>query len=401
MSTRMQNRALSEQESLKPAQGRDQVGRVGAMLGTREIRSLRLRSLLLTEGAAGGPVGVASHFLAMQAQDFPSSRWALGVRSGATQAQVEQAFNDRQIVRSWPLRGTLHAVPAADLTWLLRVKAMQRATSAKRWRERLGLSQDHIETVRIGVIETLAGDRRLGRDALIEAVAGRGIRIEKHWKYHLLWVLAQTGTIVFGPVAAGQQLIALTDEWLAHTRQSEPEDPLAELAARYVAAHGPATVADLAWWAGLGKREAAQALESAGDRVTKVEDEHGQPLWMSPEVADRKPASGTILLPAYDEHLLGYQDRDAMLNPAHNAAWCPGGNGVFRPTVVSDGKCVGVWKPAAQAQLRRLRPDHPVPITIEWFDGVKPPDPDSLAAAANQYARFHGRETARVKFEKS
>ena len=67
---------------------------------------------------------VVTHFAAVQGQDFLPAMWALGLRTaGATEASVEQAINDRQLVRTWPLRNTVHFVTAADVRWLLALSA--------------------------------------------------------------------------------------------------------------------------------------------------------------------------------------------------------------------------------------------------------------------------------------
>ena len=86
-----------------------------------EIARLRLQALgLVGDPVASDPVGVVAHHLAMQAQDFPASRWAVGSRlPESTEADVLAAYDARTIVRSWPMRGTVHAVAAEDLPWML------------------------------------------------------------------------------------------------------------------------------------------------------------------------------------------------------------------------------------------------------------------------------------------
>ncbi|MDR1295517.1 MAG: winged helix DNA-binding domain-containing protein, partial [Bifidobacteriaceae bacterium] len=310
-------------------------------------------------GRAGGarhppprsPAGVVRHFLAAQAQDFPASQWALGLRSGVGLADVERAYLDGQVVRSWPMRGTLHAVAADDVGWLQRLtSAKVLGASAERRRQHLGLDARHIERVRECAIGVLAGGRALARGTLFGEVAARGIEVSDPWKYRLIWFFAQTGTLVFGPVADGEPLLVLAEEWIAHPRNLDREEGLAELAARYVASHGPACLDDLSWWSGLGKREVREGLALAGDRVVRFDGDDGTTYWMSPELADAAgagpPSAGVALLPAFDEHLLGYRDRTAMLAPGHAASICPGGNGVFRPVVVVDGVCAGTWRAA-------------------------------------------------------
>ncbi|MDR1264046.1 MAG: winged helix DNA-binding domain-containing protein [Propionibacteriaceae bacterium] len=371
------------------------------MLGDRDLLRLRLRSALLDGGLAAGPAAVARRFLAMQAQDFPASCWALGLRSGAAVGAVERAYQDGLVVRSWPLRGTLHASPAEDVGWLQRLtSAKVLGASAERRRARLGLDLGQIERVREQVVALLAGGRALDREALLDEVAARGIELSGQWKYHLIWILAQTGTLLFGPVADGQPLLVLADEWVARPRDLGRDEGLAELAARYLDSHGPATVDDLAWWSGLGKREVREGLALAGDRVVQVEAADGGVYWMAATLADDTAAAAppprVDLLPAFDEHLLGYRDRGLTLDPAHAQLICPGGNGIFKPVVLVDGVCAGVWRPLARGGLKRLPQDKPVPVAVNWFDRAarRLADPALLAEAADRYARYLGRERA-------
>jgi Winged helix DNA-binding domain len=65
----------------------------------------------------------------------------------------------------------------------------------------------------------------------------------------------------------------------------------------------------------------------------------------TPERLDgcRKQARGVFLLPGFDEYMLGYADRSAALAAEFAERIVPGGNGMFRPTVVADGQVVGTW----------------------------------------------------------
>jgi hypothetical protein len=56
----------------------------------------------------------------MQAQDYLGALWAIGLRlPTATETDIERALAERTIVRTWPLRSTLHVVAAADVHWWL------------------------------------------------------------------------------------------------------------------------------------------------------------------------------------------------------------------------------------------------------------------------------------------
>ena len=79
---------------------------------------------------------MVAHLGAMQAQDFPGAKWALGLRiPGTTDADIEQAIADRKIVRTWPMRGTLHFVAPDDVRWMLQLmtpRIMARAAGRHR-----------------------------------------------------------------------------------------------------------------------------------------------------------------------------------------------------------------------------------------------------------------------------
>jgi hypothetical protein len=297
------------------------------------------------------------------------------------------------------MRGTIHLTPAQDVGWLRDLtSAKALGAPAERRRSNLGLTLGRVETVREAVIETLTGGAALPRDVLLEAVSARGVRIEDHWRYHLIWFLAQTGTLVLGPIQDGRPSLVLANEWIANPRRLERDEALAELAARYVNSHGPAQADDLAWWSGLGKRDVAKALNLAGDRVTQLNGEDGGTYWVSPALAGSQAISGVALLPAFDELLLGYRDRSLTLDRAQASAVCPGGNGVFKPVVVANGICVGTWRAPARGALKKLAIDQPVPVAVTWFNkessrlAARP----LVAAAANRYARYLGRRRAAV-----
>ncbi|MDR0431813.1 MAG: winged helix DNA-binding domain-containing protein [Bifidobacteriaceae bacterium] len=361
---------------------------------------LRLRIAALGLGAVrvGSPVEVGKRYLAMQGQDFFASLWALGVRSGGTLAQVEAAFNSGELIRSWPMRGTLHVVPAEDIGW------MQRLTSARllgtslrtRWR-RLGLDEPALEKAREVAVAALSEGKALTRDGLLACFGSAGLVLSPQHKYHHIWYLSQTGTLVFGPIRDGEHLLVLADEWITAPRDLDREEGLAEVAARYVASHGPATVEDLAWWCGLGKRAVAEGLALAGDRVVSVTGDSGQTYWVRPETLDQ-PNDGVLLLPAFDEHLLGYADRSLLLPSDHASVLCPGNNGMFKPAVVVNGVCVGTWKGVPRGTLRKLPADAPVPVAVTGFTathGKRLPQ-RLLQQAADNYAQFLGHPAAAI-----
>ncbi len=174
----------------------------------------------------------------------------------------------------------------------------------------------------------------------------------------MLWHLAQTGTLCLGPVRDGDQLVVLVDEWIRRPRRMERDEALGELALRYFRSHGPATVKDFIRWTGLTATDARAGLALARPELASI-DVDGVEHLLDPETRQRlgtcrNEARGVFLLPGFDEFVLGYADRSAVIAPEHADLLVPGGNGVFRPTVVCDGRIVGTWRHTGRGAKRSV-----------------------------------------------
>lgn len=157
------------------------------------------------------------------------------------------------------------------------------------------------------------------------------------------------------------------------------EQALAELARRYVTSHGPATLRDFVWWSGLTTADARAGLELAQAHVVQ-EKIDGQTYWQPAAAPAMDPPSlAAHLLPAFDEYLVGYQDRRAVLDPQLVKRINAGG-GMLNPTIVIDGQVVGTWK-------RTLKKDS-VTIVPTWFAPPSEPQIHALHLAAQRYAAF-------------
>lgn len=318
------------------------------MTTPRDLALLRL----VAQRVAGPPPADAAEAVRLltcvQGQDLPGALTSVALRTAErTRAGVEAALDAGQVVRSWPMRSTLHLVPAEDLHWLLELCGPRVLAGAARRRAVLGITEADTERARELVTAALTGGQRCGRTELLAAVADGGVAVTGQRGYHLLWYLAQTGTLCLGPMVGGEQAFVLLDEWVTRPRRLDRDAALAELALRYLRGHGPATVADLARWAGLTVRDVRAGVAAVRDRLVTVEVDGAEHL-MAPETADllaahRAEAAGLFLLPGFDEFVLGYADRSCAVPPEFADRIVPGGNGVFRPTVVHGGRVLGTW----------------------------------------------------------
>jgi hypothetical protein len=296
---------------------------------------------------------------ALQAQDHNGVPTSVALRTAAgTRQAVEAALNAGEIVKSWPMRGTLHLVAAEDLPWMLQLAAPRVVAGAAARRARLDLDTSTLEHARKLAVNALTAGHQLRRDDLLAAWNEGGLATAGQRGYHMLWHLAQTGTLCFGPMRDGEQLVVLVDEWIARPRRLEREEALGELVWRYFRSHGPATVKDFTRWTNLIAADVRAGLALARPRLTRL-DVEGVEYFMDPQTADlldtcRRRARGVFLLPGFDEFILGYADRGAVLPTEFADRIVPGGNGMFRPTVVSDGQVVGTWKHTGRGAKRTV-----------------------------------------------
>lgn len=311
-----------------------------------DIAHQRLVSQRIMGEKFKSPEEVVRWMGAMQAQDYLQALWAIGLRmQAATVADIEQAIADRRILRTWPMRGTLHFVPSEDAKWMLKLSVARMLAASKHRREQLELDEAIIERTRLLFHDALRGGQRLSRPELMQLLENAGISTGGQRGYHLLFYMALTGLICLGPLEGKQQTFVLLDEWVPQPRELSREDALAEMARRYFTSHGPASVQDFTRWAGLTVTDAKSGLEAVRSELI-AEKINGQQYWMANHTPDHqlRPATSIYLLPGFDEYLLGYKDRSAVLAAEHADKIVPGNNGIFLPTLVVTGTVVGTWK---------------------------------------------------------
>ncbi|MCW3839997.1 winged helix DNA-binding domain-containing protein [Micromonospora yasonensis] len=314
-----------------------------------EALALRVTSLLLRPHPVARPAGVADvveWFGAMQAQDVASGEWSLGVRlPGRTHADVRAALERREALRTWPMRGTVHLVPARDAHWMLAVTGVRTLAGAAARRAQLGLTEADADRAADVLGDALAGGGRLTRAECLATLGAAGLDTSGQRGYHLLWYASQRGVTCIAPHVGKEQTFALLDEWVPDPHRPDRDEALGLLALRYVRSHGPVTAHDLARWTGLTVTDARRGIAAAGDALAPVEVD-GTAALVDAALLDapREPVDDLHTLPGFDEYLLGFKDRTLMLDPAHANAVVPGNNGVFQSTVVRGGRVVGTWK---------------------------------------------------------
>jgi len=350
------------------------------------VPAIALRRLVSQRIVAGArceqPAEVVRRLGALQAQDYNQSLWAIGSRlRHATAAGVERAIEQREIVRTWLMRGTIHFAPPEDVRWLLGLVVPRLEAAEARRCEQLGLTEAHFARCADLLSAELSGDRRLTRPAVMRLFEQEGIETSGQRGYHILVRLAKRALICLGPLEGRQQTFVLLDEWapLSSSLRLAREEALALLASRFALGRGPVTDQDFARWAGIPLSDARQGLRDAAGLGVRAFG--GVEHWLAAEQADgAAPAAGrgrTYLLAGFDEYFLGYKDRDAVIDPGDADKIAPGSNGIFRPLIVSGGQIAGTWERA----LRRRE----LTVTLHPFATA---DRGLVEAARPEAARY-------------
>lgn len=343
-----------------------------------EIPHQRLDNQQIARQRFTTPGEVVAWLGALQGQDYAGAKWSVGLRlPGATEADIQQAIADKAVLRSWVMRGTLHLVSAADIRWMVALVAPRLIAGNARRYEQLELDAATLARANALLAAALDGGGRLTRKDLLAMLEANGISTQGQRGYHMLGHASLNGLIC-----------QTTSERNNATFITMPDSPLrprdeaaAELARRYFTSRAPAALKDFLWWSGLTAAEGRAALDAI--RSALVEEKIGGQGYWRPASSDMvSSAPSAYLLPGFDEYLLGYQERGAVLPPQHAQKVCPGGNGVFYPTIVLDGQMVGTWKYMVKKGVAVITPTP--------FETFTPAQREAIAAAAQPFGRYLG-----------
>jgi hypothetical protein len=313
---------------------------------------------------------------AVQAQDYPGSLWGIGLRlGGCTQSAVEDAIAQRKIIRSWPMRGTLHFTAPSHLRWMLKYltpRVISRCASIYR---RAELDANTLKKSEKLLLNALEGQKHLTRSEMYEVLERAGIATRETRGLHILGYLAQQGLICFGERKGKQPTFVLLDEWLGPFPMIEKGEAFSRLCGIYFRSHGPALIDDFMWWSGLTKKEAEGAL-SENRGVISEAAMLGRKFYFVDGAGTSRKIPKVLLLPAWDEYTVAYHDRTAVAD-------APGlrrsGFGLS-PCLVINGKIMGTWQ-------RSFSKDRVI-VTVKAFAKPGLPEKKLIASHVTRYGKF-------------
>lgn len=363
-------------------------------LSADELRALRMRAQLLAGERARSVASTVARVGGVQAQAAGPARLAVRARTtGLTAEDVDRAANvDRLVVRTWAMRGTLHMVPAADVRWMVGLLGPVFARAGRRRREQLGLDDRTCERGLAAIEAVLRGSGPLARAQLVERIADKGVRVDPGTQApaHLVGYAAMRGLLCRGPdVGPDEPSYVLLDDWVGRGSDGsrlDRDEALAELARRYLAGYGPATVRDFLAWSGLPAADGKEAFALISGEIVDVDAAGTAMSALSSTDLDAPDGLGRCpprLLGLFDTLLLGYRGRDLVLDPAYGKRIQAGG-GFVRPAAMVGGRVIGTWR--LDRRGKRLA------VTVEPFGGLPDVGYDGLRAEAEDIGRFLGGE---------
>ena len=292
----------------------------------------------------------------MQAQDYNYFRWAIGVRQRTPQlVQLQEAFVKAELLRLHLLRCTVQVVSQKDIGWLLPLCKERNLRTLQSWHKSMNIlfSESHFEEITRAMQELLAGGKSLPKRAIAEELASLGFLLDDRLLTSLLVWSEIEGILCSGVMQGREATWALLSERVSTVCSLTPDEALKQLALKYFRSHSPASLEDFVWWAGLSKTQCKKALALIANEVEEIKVE-GEAMYLYHNTLDCPDyARKVLLLPPYDEYLIGYKSRWVALEKKHTAK-VHNNFGIFKPVILHEGRVVGNWKASIEKQAANL-----------------------------------------------
>ena len=325
-----------------------------ASLTWDQVAAWRMARHHLTERVtADRMLSVVGDICGLQAQVMSAAELALWARvDGLTPNAVARAlWDDRTLVKTWAMRGTLHLLPSAEYPLWQAALTTYRHYLRPSWSRYFGVTHDELLQVLEAVGVALDG-QQLTRDALAVEVARNtglphlGEKLRASWGM-LLKPAAFRGLLCFAPSVGQNVRFTRPDSWLPASPTVDAAEAIPNVLRRFLGAYGPATRDDFARWWATPPPAAEKLLRGLGDEAAIV-DVEGTPAWMLArhiaDAASAAPAHAVRLLPAFDPYVLGASRHVRQLLPGPFESRVSRAQGWISPVLLVDGRIEGVWR---------------------------------------------------------
>lgn len=305
----------------------------------QEIAKRRLVSQQLAGTQIKSPVEMVEWFGAIQGQEYAQTKWGLGLRLlQYTDYDIESELSEGKILRTHLLRPTWHFVSSKDICWLLKLTAPRVHLSNAYMYRQLELDAKVFRRCNDILIKTLHGSKHLTREDINEQFKKHKIIAKGHRLSYIMMNAELEGIICSGAKKGNQFTYSLLEERVKQKNSLTWDEALAELTARYFNSRSPATIKDFATWSGLTINDCRKGIKMIESSLTKEIIEQ-QEYFLKPDTSLPKERLNKIhLLPIYDEFIMGYNDRSAIMTLKNNTPF------QYDSMIIYDGQVIGTWK---------------------------------------------------------
>ena len=346
----------------------------------------RLATQRLTTPGPATAAEVVNLLGCVQSQEWAHGFWSLGLRTGSPEgglsyADVLREFDSGDFLRTHILRPTWHYVTPEDIGWILTATSARVHQRNEGMYRQTGLDPDTRDRATAVLLEALAGGTALTRPELGALLADHGIEATGMRLAYIVMAAELDGLVASGPLRGAQHTYRRLDELLADRSIRRPEDPTAELLFRFLAGHGPATLADFTRWSSATSADAQAAVERLEGRVLAAEVDGLTVWWTADAPEPAAPGEQAWLIPLYDELTLSYPKINFSPADGHPH---PPGEDLFRGSVIIDDRNVGLWKRTVAGRR--------VAVELELASTCTAADQRAARGAAERLAHFLGRD---------
>jgi hypothetical protein len=289
----------------------------------------------------------------IQAQVHSAAVLAIAQRRRSPKpGDVDRAlWQERSIVKTWAMRGTLHLIAADELPNVVATMRTLNPWRRASWERYFHVTAAEVDMVRDAIGEVLEG-RVLTREELgaevAERVRSRHVRelLRSGWGM-LLKPAAYAGVLIQGPPSGRNVTYTRPDTWLGSWSEGHPVAGGVALVRSYLRAHGPARTQDVAaWWARQTPGKVKTWFEAIADDLVEVDVEGRHSFLLAADLDGlrrQRPITEVRLLPGFDQYVLAAARDIEALVPAARRADVFRTAGWISPIIVRGGAVVGTW----------------------------------------------------------
>ena len=284
---------------------------------------------------------------AIQAQEYRMMRWAVAMRTSKPSAQAfETAFNSGRIIRLHLMRGTWQLLSADDYWTFLDLCAPKAIAVTRGWMHsnKIDIPDEEVMSIRDILAQTAADQGSVTKEDFVMALAENGIRMDEHRLSYHIRMAEFSGTICSGKLLPMKATYALTADKVRPQEKMDHDEALMRFTHKYFRSRQPATLEDFVWWSGMNFGDCRRGIALLGNTIHTVKWKD-RDFYLTDDCRTRGFRKGKyLLIPPYDEYLIGYKSRDIVLPPEHTHR-AHNNSGIFQPIIAHDGIICGNWSP--------------------------------------------------------